>query len=195
MKQLITISSDLELDAAGSSNNRGTTFSSPAIPVSWISQLLQFLLVAILAFGSYSLFSRYVFQSVEVVGVSMFPTLQNSDHYFLNRWAYHVHSPQHSEIAVIKDPSDGVLVVKRIIGLPGDSVLLKNGCVYLNGRKLSEPYIQPGKRTFTYSGPHEQLIVCGKDQYFVLGDNRDNSMDSRVYGPVRRQNILGPVML
>ncbi|HLP75470.1 MAG TPA: signal peptidase I [Candidatus Paceibacterota bacterium] len=163
--------------------------------VTWISQSLQVLLVMILASLSYLLFSHYVFQSVQVVGASMWPTLQDSDHYFLNRWAYHVHSPQRNDIVVVKDPSDGVFVVKRIIAGPGDSLLFKNGHVFLNGKRLNEPYVSSGKLTFPMKGPNQQLIVCGADQYYVLGDNRDNSFDSRMYGPVRRQNILGPVML
>lgn len=183
------------------------TFSDNAVPaaqaheksaarqISWVGQIFQLLLVTILAFGSYFLFSHYVFQSVQVVGSSMWPTLQDSDHYFLNRWAYHTHPPKHSDIVVIKDPSDGVFVVKRIIATPGDAILFKNGHVYLNGKKLAEPYVAAGNNTFTYSGPREQLIICGRDQYYVLGDNRGNSFDSRMYGPVRRQNILGPVML
>lgn len=162
---------------------------------SFSKQLLQCALVATLAFGSYFLISHYVFQSVEVVGVSMSPTLHNSDRYFLNRWTYRTHSPKRSDIVVIKDPTDGEFVVKRIIAMPGEAVLFKGGKVYVNGKKLPEPYLQPRQQTFVYSGPDEQLIICGKDQYFVLGDNRDNSFDSRVYGPVQRQNILGAVML
>lgn len=158
-------------------------------------QLVQCALVATLAFGSYFFVSHYIFQSVEVVGLSMWPTLQNADHYFLNRWTYHLHSPKRSDIVVVKDPTDGEFVVKRIIAMPGEAVLFRNGSVYVNGKKLREPYLQPGKNTFTLSGPAEQMIICGKDQYFVLGDNRDNSFDSRVYGPVRRQNILGSVIL
>ena len=106
-----------------------------------------------------------------------------------------MHSPKRSDIVVIKDPTDGAYVVKRIIAMPGEAVLFKNGKVYVNGKKLPEPYLQPWQKTFTYSGPQEQMIICGKDQYFVLGDNRDNSFDSRVYGPVQRRNILGAVML
>jgi signal peptidase I len=158
-------------------------------------QMFQCALVATLAFGSYFFISHYVFQSVEVVGISMSPTLHNADRYFLNRWTYHLHSPQRSDIVVIKDPTDGSFVVKRIIAMPGEAVLFKGGKVYVNGKKLPEPYLQPWQKTFTYSGPQEQMIICGRDQYFVLGDNRDNSFDSRVYGPVQRRNILGAVVL
>jgi signal peptidase I len=159
------------------------------------SQILQLVLAAILAVSSYLVISHYILQSVQVVGVSMAPTLRNADRYLLNRWTYYLHPPKYKDIVVIKDPTDGVFAVKRIIAKPGDAVFFRNGQVYVNGVKLSEPYVASGDRTFTYSVASEQLIVCGKDQYFVLGDNRANSFDSRMYGPVRRQNILGVVNL
>jgi signal peptidase I len=150
--------------------------------------------LVVLGFASYLFISNYVLQSVQVVGASMFPTLRDTDHYFLNRMVYHLHPPKRNDIVVIKDPTDGVFVVKRIIAMPGESILFKNGHVYVNGEKLAEPYVEQGKATFTCTNVNEELILCGKDQYFVLGDNRDNSFDSRMYGPVRRQNILGSVI-
>ena len=86
---------------------------------------------------------------------------------------------------------DNGFSVKRIIGATGDSIDLKHGHVYVNGRKLDEPYLAPGTPTFTYLAAYEQVIQCGKDQYFVMGDNRKNSTDSRTYGLVPRQRILG----
>jgi signal peptidase I len=157
-------------------------------------QLFHLVLLAVLAMGSYFVISHCVLQSVQVVGVSMVPTLHNADHYFLNRLAYYLHAPQHSDIVVAKDPTDGTFVVKRIVALPGEAIHFKNGEVYINGVKLKEPYLAYGTFTFTNTKVNEALILCGRDQYFLLGDNRGNSFDSRMYGPVRRQNILGAIM-
>jgi signal peptidase I len=164
----------------------------PAISV--LRHTCQWALISFLAFAAYWFFSRCVFQSVQVVGASMQPTLHDADRYFLNRWAYFLHSPQHQDIVVLKDPTDGAFAVKRIIATPGEAIYFKKGQVYINGRPLTEPYLADGTRTFTYLKADEALVMCGQDQYFVLGDNRGNSFDSRVYGPVRRQNILGAIV-
>jgi signal peptidase I len=124
----------------------------------------------------------------------MVPTLQDSQNYLLNRWIYYTRGPKHSEIVVLRDPSDNGFSVKRVIATAGDSVYLKDGNVYVNGRQLNEPYLRPGTFTDTGLRFRNELIMCGTGQYFVLGDNRMNSIDSRVYGPVPRQNILGLIV-
>src|SRR2546421_3917361 len=147
-----------------------------------------------LAAASYFVISRFVLQSVKVVGMSMSPTLRDSEHYLLNRWVFKVRSPHRADIVVIRDPADSGFSVKRIVAVSGDSIFLKNGDVYLNGHKLSEPYLAADTPTFTNSKYRDEMIVCGKNQYFLLGDNRMNSADSRSYGPVSRGNILGLIV-
>ena len=159
-----------------------------------LRQSFHCLALAVLAAASYYLISHFLLQSVKVVGRSMVPTLCDSQSYLLNRWVYYFHAPRPSDVVVLRDPSDNGFSVKRIIATPGDSIYLKEGGVYVNGCKLSEAYLAPGTPTFTDSRYRDQLILCGKDQYFVLGDNRLNSIDSRTYGPVPRRNILGPII-
>lgn len=159
-----------------------------------LKQIAAALLITGLAYGAFQLITHYVLQAVQVVGASMTPTLHDSERYVLNRLVYQVRDPQPREIVVLKDPDDQCYSVKRIIAREGDTVHVKNGHLYVNGKELVESYLAPG--TPTYPGPkvREQLWICGVNQYFVLGDNRNNSVDSRIYGTVPRQNILGMVM-
>ena len=156
-----------------------------------LRQSFQCLVLAILAAASYYLISHFLLQSVKVVGRSMVPTLCDSQSYLLNRWVYYFHAPQHSDVVVLRDPSDNGFSVKRVIATPGESLYIKDGNVYVNGCKLNESYLGPRTPTFTDSKYKDQLILCGKGQYYLLGDNRLNSIDSRAYGPVPRRNILG----
>ncbi len=156
--------------------------------------VLNFLSLGALAVASYFAVSHYLVQSVRVVGTSMAPTLQDSQSYLLNRWIYYARGPKRSEIVVLRDPSDNGFSVKRVIATAGDSVYLKGGSVYVNGRPLDEPYLRPGTFTDTGARYRDELVMCGTGQYFVLGDNRPNSIDSRIYGPVPRQNILGMIV-
>ena len=157
-------------------------------------QSVQCLAIAALAVASYFVFSRFVVQSVKVVGRSMVPTLGDSQYYLLNRWVYHLHAPRRSDVVVLRDPADNGFSVKRVIAAPGDSVCFQDGKVYVNGRRLNETYLPPGILTLTASLCGDQSICCGKDQFFVMGDNRANSVDSRLYGPVPRGNILGQLI-
>jgi signal peptidase I len=169
--------------------------SAPPKPrTSLRSQVLQYGFVAGMALASYLIISHFLLQSVQIVGVSMTPTLHNADHYLLNRGLFLVREPQPNDIVVIRDPVDESYAVKRIIAREGDSVYLKGGHVYVNGQQLSEPYLSSGTPTFAMGQQKELSVHCGKGEYFLLGDNRANSTDSRIYGPVPRQNILGAII-
>ena len=121
-----------------------------------------------------------------------------SDRVIANRLAYRFHDPRRGDIVVFNAPptaakecSEGGTFVKRIVGLPGDVVSERNGDVYVDGKQLKEPYVDPRRRdTITRTWPR-----VGVGRYFVMGDNRVASCDSRTWGTVPRENLIGPVFL
>jgi signal peptidase I len=156
-------------------------------------RIFKLLLLVALSFGSYLFFSRMVVTAVEVKGASMAPTLRAGDRCLLNRFAYLTREPARGELVVLKDPETGDLIVKRIVGMPFETVIMRNDAAYVNGRRIFEPYASRYVRE-DYS-PLSKATVCPKDHYFVLGDNRNRSVDSRAFGPVPRESILGVISL
>jgi signal peptidase I len=159
----------------------------------WTGHAFTYLCVAVLTYGFFQFSHRYLVQTVQVDGLSMSPTLPDRKCYLLNRIVYLLREPKPQDIVVLRDPETNGCAVKRIVARPGDSVFVKDGRLYVNGKLLDEPYLETGTRTFANEHYRAQLWICGVNQYFVLGDNRDNSADSRVYGAVPRGNILGMV--
>lgn len=141
---------------------------------------------------------RYVFQMTIVDGESMTETLQDKDRLFVEKISYRFGDPDRFDIIVFypfgrDDPDD--YYVKRIIGLPGETVQIKDSVIYINNEPLSENYRK--EPYMAYNGIADQPLLLGEDEYFVLGDNRNGSTDSRDpdTGPVKRENIDGRVVL
>jgi signal peptidase I len=119
-----------------------------------------------------------------------------SDRVLANRFIYHFRKPKRGEIIVFNTPpaaklrcGAGGTFVKRLIGLPGETVSERDGIVYIDGRRLDEPYIAPDRRD--HEPPRSWHVPEG--DYFFMGDNRSQSCDSRVWGPVPRGNLIGEV--
>jgi signal peptidase I len=135
---------------------------------------------------------QYAVQTVHVLGSSMYATLHDNDLLVASKISYKLHPPQRGDIIVFKPPDEASRdFIKRIIGLPGERVHITNSVVYINGQVLHEPYL-PEKWTYNSNWPasgQDQLIP--PDQYFVLGDNRNHSSDSRTFNTITLDSILG----
>ena len=138
----------------------------------------------------------FLFQPFVVKGESMEPNFHSGDYLIVDELSYRLRDPQRGEIIVFRSPIDSSsCYIKRIIGLPGETVEIKNGVVEVYTNKGltildEESYLPADIKT---SG--DIKISLGKDQYFVLGDNRPRSYDSRRFGPLSRKNIIGRVYL
>jgi signal peptidase I len=141
---------------------------------------------------SYFFISHFVLMAVEIKGGSMSPTLIDGERYVLYRCTYLLRSPRKGEIVVIIDPEDHGLSIKRIVGLPDELVEMRPDGLYVNNAKLTEPYLVSKYTRVPHYQPTKPIHLA-KGNYFVLGDNRNNSADSRVYGPVQRSEILGVI--
>ncbi|MFN8530290.1 MAG: signal peptidase I [Anaerolineae bacterium] len=134
------------------------------------------------------LFMNLFFPRYAVHGRSMEPNLHESDRLFVTNIDLLNRPLERGELVILSSPYDGETIVKRVIGLPGETITVRGGTVYINGEALHESYIADAPR---YSGEW----VVGPDQLFILGDNRNNSLDSADYGPVEMSRISGVVRL
>ncbi|RLC63748.1 MAG: signal peptidase I [Chloroflexi bacterium] len=148
----------------------------------FLREILGLILLAVAIF----LLLQVVFPRFEVVGSSMEPNLHDGQRLLVNKAVYFFREPEAGEVIVFQPPNNRRTdYIKRIIALPGDTVEVKAGVVYVNGSPLDEPYIKD-QPSYTL-GPQK----IPEDSYFVLGDNRNNSNDSHNGWTVPRQNIVG----
>jgi signal peptidase I len=142
----------------------------------------------IISAGISVLIITFLYQPVRVEGTSMLPRLEDHDRLFINKFVYHIESIQRGDIVVFHYPRDPEKsYIKRVIGVPGDRIWIEHGCVWLNGVELDESYV-PDRFRDTRSMAE---IVVPEDSYFMMGDHRSISSDSREFGPVERDLIYG----
>jgi len=151
--------------------------------LSWVRDLAFSVLIAVILIV-------FIYQPVKVEGTSMMPTLTDQERIFINKFTYHfgLGDIQRGDMVVFWFPLDqSKSYIKRVVGIPGDTIRIDAGQVFLNGRELDEPYVPEEYRDrVSYE---EQQVPEGK--YFVLGDHRSSSSDSRTWGFVRRDAIYG----
>jgi signal peptidase I len=130
----------------------------------------------------------FLYQPVRVEGTSMLPRLGDDDRLFINKFVYHLSAIEHGDVVVFHYPRDPEKsYIKRVIGVPGDRLWIDRGVVWLNGKPLRESYIP---EIYRDTRSYAEFIVP-KDCYFVMGDHRSISSDSREFGPVERPLIYG----
>lgn len=137
----------------------------------------------------------FVISPFVVDGESMHPTFKNLDYLIIDEISYRFKEPVRGEVVVFRYPKDpSVFYIKRIIGLPGETVSITRGAVSIKGANgiteiLTEPYIATEDATYSNS------VTLGSDEYFVMGDNRPNSSDSRMWGALPREDVIGRVLV
>jgi signal peptidase I len=161
----------------------GPVSSATRVTFSWLRELCLSVAIAVV-------FILFLYQPVRVEGTSMMPALVDQERIFINKFVYRfgLEDIGRGDTVVFWPPVDpGKSYIKRVIGIPGDSVELVNGAVIVNGRALSEPYVPVDYRDHV-SMPRRVVLA---DEYFVLGDHRSSSNDSRTWGMVPRRAIYG----
>ncbi len=161
----------------------------------FLASALEVLEIAVIAIAAVFVIRIFLVQPFLVSGTSMAPTFQNGDYVLVDELTYRIRPPERGEVIVFHDPQDySTYFIKRIIGLPGERVVIASGTVtiynpqYPNGLRLDERYLPQGTVT---SGTYD--VTLSSTQYFVMGDNRPLSYDSRSWGPLPAANIVGLV--
>ena len=161
-------------------------------------ELLNTAIYLLCVLGAVWLVITFVGQRTEVEGASMENTLHNGDNLIVDKLSYRFHDPERFDIIVFPFQfQDNTYYIKRIIGLPGETVqIMDDGSIYINGEKLEENYGMEVIKPETI-GRAAEPIELGDDEYFVMGDNRNNSSDSRtdMVCNITRENIIGKAWL
>jgi len=167
--------------------------TSPEKPENPYLELLRFAFIAIIIVLPIRYF---IAQPFIVSGASMEYTFHNNEYLIVDQLTYHFENPTRGEVIIFRYPKDpSKYFIKRIIGMPGETVIIDGNQVTItnkefpNGKVLDEPYIN------TMSGDTYLKQTLGDDEYFVMGDNRDHSSDSRVWGTLPKDNIVGRAFL
>ena len=151
-------------------------------------EILSWILTFAVAIALALVIRTFIFEPVRVDGHSMDYTLANNEYMIVTKYDYLLGEPERFDVIICHYPERGrTNFVKRLVGLPGDTVSMLNGTLYVNGEAIDEPYIT-NKANYNM-----QAYTLKDDEYFVLGDNRSSSNDSHIIGPISREQIKGHV--
>lgn len=154
-------------------------------------ELISWIIYLAVLFGAVYLIVQYVGERTVVSGDSMYPSLSDGDSLIVDKISYRFIDPDRYDVVVFPfQYQEGTFYIKRVIGLPGETVQIMDGSVYINGKALNDPY---GYESIRNPGLASNPITLKEDEYFVLGDNRNNSADSREpsVGTILREDMIG----
>jgi len=157
-----------------------------------VREVIETIVLTILMF----LIIRFAVQNFNIEGTSMEPNLHNQELILVDKWTYLFRPPSRGDVIVFKaPPQPSQDYIKRVIGLPGDTITIQDTTVIVDGVTLKETYIDPNNQGNMYNFKYIHNMVVPPNDYFVLGDNRKGSSDSRDWGFVPKQNIIGRAAL
>lgn len=162
---------------------------------SWVREILSTAAYLLLVVALTFLFVQFVGQRTHVNGDSMNVTLEDGDNLIVDKLSYRFTDPKRFDIVVFPyQYQEKTYYIKRIIGMPGETVQVMDGMIFIDGEMLNETY---GKETMQYAGVASDPVTLGEDEYFVLGDNRNNSSDSRdpSVGNIKKDQIIGKAFI
>jgi signal peptidase I len=149
--------------------------------------IVEVVVIVAAAFVVAMLVQAFIVKPFTIHQVSMQPTLLEGDRILLNRLSYHFRDPENGDIVVLHSPvTEGEDLVKRVVAVAGDRVAISDGSLYVNGERRDEPYLMEQD----FGGEMEETLIP-EGMVFVMGDNRNNSGDSRYFGPVDNESIIG----
>jgi signal peptidase I len=157
--------------------------------------LIDFIQTLVIFGAIFALIYLFVAQPHKVSGNSMAPTFHDGDYILTDKITYRFRNPRNGDVIVLKNPkNESQDFIKRILATPGDTIKIENNLVYVNGKKLNEPYLSSSIITRSSDFLKEgESLAAGLNQYYVLGDNREHSSDSRAWGPISKEEIIGKV--
>jgi len=180
---------DASTESAGKGGKKGSTSRT----------IIEYVVLAVVAIAVALLIQAFLVKPYRIPSESMENTLLIGDRVLVDRISWRFSDPKRGDIVVFHPPFSGPVLIKRIIGMPGDVISLSEGAVYINGKPLSEPYVRKVNGKPEPSEPFSNGLPWSLQQpfkvpagsYFLMGDNRTDSGDSRDFGPIARDQFVG----
>lgn len=162
-------------------------------------EYLRFSVFTLIAMIAIFILLSFVAQRTRVNGNSMYPSLEDGQSVIVNKLSYRFSDIERFDVVIFphynEEYNKEINYIKRVIGMPGELISIKDGLIYIDGEVLTESYGYFSEGDTSYSGIADEEIYIGEDEYFVLGDNRNASDDSRAFGCISKEDIIGEALM